>query len=117
MFLCTFLLTSAVTQQAFAQEKEERHYVATNLKNHTTSHVFIRISGYQVDVFAKQTSASNPSAEWGTRKVTHTSDELIKYTTSSNYSFEITFDNYCSDIMYLRNVTSNTSKRKFVLVK
>lgn len=117
MFLCTLFLTSAMTQQASAQEKEERHYVATDLKNHVTSHVFIRISGYQVEVFAKQTSAAKPSAEWGARKVTYTSEELIKYTNSSNYAFEITFDDYCNDIMYLRNVTSNTAKRKYVLHK
>lgn len=117
MLLCTLFLTSALTQQAYAQEKLERHYVATNLKTHVTSHIFIRVSGYQVEVFAKQTSASKPSVEWGTRKVNYTSDELIKYTNSSNYAFEITFDDYCDDIMYLRNVTSNTKKRKYVLVE
>lgn len=117
MFLCTLFLTSAMTQQASAQEKEERYYIATDLKNHVTSHALIRISGYQVEVFFKQTSASKPSAEWTARKVTYTSKELIKYTNSSNYAFEITFDDYCNDIMYLRNVTSNLTKRKFVLLK
>ena len=106
-----------MTQQASAQEKEELHYISTDLKTHITHHIFIRISGYQVDVFASESSAAKPTTTWATRKVTYTSDESIKYTNSSNYAFEITFNAYCDDIMYLRNITSNTARVKYVLIK
>lgn len=111
MFLCVIALLVNTSQESFAQESITRDYINANPETNAISVLRIIISGYQVQVFSRNATTK----AWDPRTVTYTSDNLIKYS-NGTANFEITFDSYCDDIMYLQVVNSTEKKRKFMLM-
>lgn len=115
------MLTIGLSQEAAAQDTEIRHYISIDTKSHGLRHMRLKISGYQVSIDYKYTTAANPTAEWSSRKVTYTSEELIKYTNGKD-NFKITFgdsDECYENVMYVKNDPSDEAGkgRKYYFYK
>lgn len=104
LICCTTMLTASITQEAYAQEKKESAYYYTDIDKNITYGVYLRVSGYQVEIFYNNSTAKT----WVAAKVIYTSDDVIKYQIPyQNWQYEITIDSRNEDAIQIKNITTN----------
>ncbi len=110
MFCYTAMLMTATTQEAFAQEKEESHYVYTDYSTNVTYSVFLRISGYQVEIFTNSTSVN----KWERAKVLYNSGGIIRYQIAyNNWQYKLTQDPNDQDAILVKNLVTGSKALRY----
>lgn len=113
MLLLMATITFALPKTATAQETLKKTYAYTDLEKNVTYLVFIKVSGYQVEIWYTSTT-NGVQAAWAQAKVLYSDDNYIKYQIPyNNWQYELTMDPNNQDAIYIKNITTNGKKLRY----
>jgi len=112
IFAFLFVITGSLlvsTNTAQAQDSYDVEYLYSDVNTGVIYQLYLRFSGYQVQVWMK----NNSQSDWTEADVTYSSDEAISYTLSGT-KYHIELDPYNEDAVILYNSDYSSSWKYYL---
>ena len=104
------ILSSIGYSHAFAQRYDEVEYAYADVNSGIIYQLYLKFSGYQVEVWMKNSTQS----DWSTFKVTSSDDKSIGVKSSSGNQYYIEMDPYNQDAIILYNADYSSSWKYYL---